>query len=178
VSGRSNTTVRIRRAGAKDVSALLHCLAVAFEPYRPRYTEGAFRDTVLNAETAHARLRTMHVLVAVDPHSRIVGTLAWSKESSSTAHLRGMAVLPDEHGHGVAQALLDRSLTEIAREGCTHVTLGTTSSLLRAIRFYERNGFEPSGRVSDFFGMPLVERVRHLTDTGTRPTPRRTRTSR
>ncbi len=32
----------------------------------------------------------------------------------------------------------------------------------RAIRFYERNGFRPSGKIKDFFAMPLFEYVKIL----------------
>ena len=31
-----------------------------------------------------------------------------------------------------------------------------------AIRFYERNGYVASGRVGDFFGMPLYEYLKPL----------------
>ena len=37
-----------------------------------------------------------------------------------------------------------------------------SAPLQRAIRFYERNGYRPSGRVADFFGMPLFEYVKPL----------------
>jgi len=31
-----------------------------------------------------------------------------------------------------------------------------------AIRFYEKHGFRSSGKVSDFFGMPLYEYIKEL----------------
>jgi hypothetical protein len=37
------------------------------------------------------------------------------------------------------------------------VTLDTTAPLVRAIRFYERNGYARSGAVSNFYGMQLYE---------------------
>jgi hypothetical protein len=37
------------------------------------------------------------------------------------------------------------------------VTLDTTEPLKKAIRFYLRHGYKPSGIVKDFFGMPLFE---------------------
>jgi enoyl-CoA hydratase/carnithine racemase len=48
---------------------------------------------------------------------------------------------------------------------CKRVTLDTTEPLTRAIRFYERNGFRQSGRVSDFFGMKLIEYVKEIAAT-------------
>ena len=49
-----------------------------------------------------------------------------------------------------------------ASEAAARVSLDTTEPLRRAVRFYERHGFRPSGRVSDFFGMPLFEYVKEL----------------
>jgi GNAT superfamily N-acetyltransferase len=149
--------VRIRVATARDVPGILRCLRAAFESYRTDYTHGAFRDTVLTRDAARERLRSMAVLVAVEPSGAVVGTLAWGTASPVEAHLRGMAIVPAFQGKGVAASLLSRALAHIWRSGHTRVTLDTTLPLTRARRFYERNGFRPSGRVTDFFGMPLVE---------------------
>jgi hypothetical protein len=35
--------------------------------------------------------------------------------------------------------------------------LDTTEPLIQATRFYERNVFLRTGKISDFFGMPLIE---------------------
>jgi len=46
--------------------------------------------------------------------------------------------------------------------GETHLRPGDTTEPLRpAVRFYERNGYRASGRVTDF-GMPLFEYVKRL----------------
>ena len=73
-----------------------------------------------------------------------------------------MAVRPTWQGTGVAQRLLDAALADLRARGCARVTLDTTEPLRRAIRFYERNGFRPTGVVGDFFGMPLFEYARAL----------------
>jgi len=69
----------------------------------------------------------------------------------------GMAVLHEWQGTGVARALLQAAETELRKDRCECVTLDTTQPLQRAVRFYEKHGFRRSGRVSDFFGMPLYE---------------------
>jgi len=46
---------------------------------------------------------------------------------------------------------------ELRLSGCVRITLDTTEPLERAMRFYEKNGYRRSGRVSDFFEMPLIE---------------------
>src|SRR5262249_29899150 len=42
--------------------------------------------------------------------------------------------------------------------------------LARAVRFYEAHGFRASGRLSDFFGMELIEYVKALRVTDMEPT--------
>ena len=152
----------IRRATAADADGILTCLAAAFEPYRSQYTPGALADTVLNSETVQIRLRKMWVLVAVSVN-RIVGTLAFAA-SGPEGHLRGMAVLPDWQGTGVASALLRTAEAELLKSGCKFVTLDTTEPLVRAVRFYERNGYRSSGGISDFFGMRLYQYSKPLPD--------------
>jgi len=72
-------------------------------------------------------------------------------------HLRGMAVLPEWQSHGVSEVLLKTAETALAASGCSLITLNTTAPLERAVRFYKRNGFRPTGEVTDFFGMPLYQ---------------------
>jgi GNAT superfamily N-acetyltransferase len=74
--------------------------------------------------------------------------------------LRGIGVLPDWQGSGVASALLQTAEAEIRNQSSERVTIDTTEPLARAMRFYARHGFTLSGRVSDFFGMPLYEWVK------------------
>lgn len=77
-------------------------------------------------------------------------------------HLRGMAVLPEWQGGGVAEALLRAAEAELVSRNCACITLDTTEPLQRATRFYEKHGYRRSGRVSDFFGMRLHEYVKYL----------------
>ncbi len=111
-------------------------------------------------DTVQKRLREMAVFVAADERGNIVGTIGCTMIDAAEAHLRGMAVLPNEQGRGVAQRLLEAAEDELRRQGCTRITLDTTEPLTRAMRFYERNGFRRSGVVRDFFGMPLIEYVK------------------
>jgi GNAT superfamily N-acetyltransferase len=149
------TTLRIRKAGANDGSAILACLAAAFEEFRNQYSASAFADTVLDSETVQRRLHEMCVLLAI-AEGRVVGTISWSVNGAE-GHLRGMAVFPEWQGRGVASALLTAAEQELLGRGCSYVTLDTTEPLTRAIQFYESHGYARSGRTSDFFGMRLHE---------------------
>jgi len=170
---------KVRRATAADAAGILACLRAAFAPYEREYTPAAFRDTVLTPETILARLQEMSVFVAVRGQNQIVGTIGCAVAFQSSddpmnqslnrgeGHIRGMAVLPalqgkKTHGTSLAAELLRAAEAHLRSLACTRATLDTTAPLQRAIRFYQRNGYRASGRVSDFFGMPLYEYVKEL----------------
>ncbi len=152
----------IRPAIVEDAGATVQCLRAAFEPYRSEYTPQAWLDTVMTPDTLLQRLRSMTVLVAIDVQGNVVGTIGGAVVSPSEGHLRGMAVLPGGHGRGIAQLLLAAIEKDLVAEGCARISLDTTEPLRRAMRFYERNGFHRTGKISDFFGMPLIEYLKDL----------------
>jgi ribosomal protein S18 acetylase RimI-like enzyme len=154
--------VRLRHATEQDLDAVRACLSLAFAPYEGAYTAAAFRDTVPAVDGLVERLRTMTVLVAEAEDGMVVGTIAHEAGHSGDGHLRGMAVLPQTLGTGVASQLLQAAEHALARQGCRRVTLDTTRPLQRAIRFYERHGYRQTGRVSDFYGMELIEYAKEL----------------
>ena len=144
-----------------DVENIRKCLAAAFEPFRTQYTRGGFFETVPSAANLVRRIADMTLFLA-ETDGQVVGTIGCNKCNDQEGHLRGMAVLPEYQGSGVAANLLAAAEAELKRQGCTRVTLDTTEPLQRATRFYEKHGFRPSGRVSDFFEMRLHEYVKQL----------------
>ena len=150
----------IRKATLTDADGILNCLQSAFQEFRTSYTTAAFLDTVLMPETVRARLQEMHVSIAVDEANQVIGTIACQVAPKDEGHIRGMGVLSGWQGTRVAAQLLRSAESHLRQSKCTRVTLDTTAPLRRAIRFYERNGFHPSGRVTDFFGMQLFEYIR------------------
>jgi len=152
----------IRRATDADARGILSCLRIAFAPYRQHYTQEAFEDTVLTAETVHQRMAEMAVFVALTPAGEIVGTIGCASVSTEEGHIRGMAVLREWQGGGVAAQLLAAAESELRARKCRRITLDTTAPLERAIGFYEKHGYCRSGRVGDFFGMPLYEYAKKL----------------
>jgi GNAT superfamily N-acetyltransferase len=103
----------------------------------------------------------MALFVAV-ASGEIVGTIGGQDEGDGSGHIRGMAVLPDWHGRGVAAALLAAVERELRSLGCRRVNLHTTRPLERAAAFYERQGFRRTGEVEDFFGMEIIEFAKRL----------------
>jgi ribosomal protein S18 acetylase RimI-like enzyme len=133
---------------------------------------------VLTPETLQHRLASMSLFVAVSESGEIVGTIGClvvdplvvnslvvnsKKENSCEGHIRGMAVLPALQGASVAARLLKTVEAELCASGCSQISLDTTEPLQAAMRFYEKNGFQRSGKITDFFGMPLFEYVKTLT---------------
>jgi GNAT superfamily N-acetyltransferase len=155
------SSLEIRQAQEADADAIVRCLAAAFAPYREQYTPAAFANTVLDDFAIRERMRTMHVLVAVSA-AQIVGTVAASLNDEREGHLRGMAVFPQFRGTGIAAQLLSLVEDWLRTQGCARVSLDTTLPLQAAINFYEKHGYVRSGRVTDFFGMPLIEYVKRL----------------
>lgn len=145
----------VRKAEAKDAAAISGCLQAAFAPYREQYPPEAYTDTVLKPEGVRGRMGEMSLFVAISD-GKVVGTIG-CKVNGKEGHLRGMAVLPNWQGSGVASALLRTAEAELRASGSTFVTLDTTEPLARAVRFYQRQGYLRSGKVASFFGMPLYE---------------------
>jgi len=71
-----------------------------------------------------------------------------------------MAVVPRSQGSGIAGRLLLQAESYFRERKCKRISLDTTPPLKRAILVYERFGFSPSGKVQNFFGMPLMEYVK------------------
>jgi GNAT superfamily N-acetyltransferase len=149
--------VTVRKAAAGDSTAILGCLREAFVPYRDSYTAAAYSDTVLTPESVGQRLAGMTVFVAVNESAEVVGTIGCRVTDERDGHIRGLAVRPGWHGSGVAAQLLGHAEDELLYLGCSRVTLETTAPLSRALRFYAKHGFRPSGETADFYGMPLIE---------------------
>ena len=152
----------IRRATLDDADGVLRCLHSAFAAYEHHHTRAAFEDTTLTLESYLCRLREMMVFVAVDNSGCVVGTIACNVLGKGEGHLRGMAVVPECQARGIASQLLACAESELAQRNCLHITLDTTEPLERAMHFYERHGYRRSGKVGDFFGMPLIEFVKVL----------------
>lgn len=156
------TNIRIRHASRSDAASVRRCLAAAFAPYKADYTLAAYADTVPTLEALIQRFREMTVLVAENESGEVIGTIAHQVCPAGDGYLRGMAVVPEYQGSGVAALLLQSAEGELNALGCARVTLGTTMPLWKAIRFYQRRSYNATGRVTEFFGMPLLEYAKHL----------------
>jgi ribosomal protein S18 acetylase RimI-like enzyme len=153
--------VRICVANIGDAPQIAACLEEAFAPFRALYAPEAYADTVPSIDGLSLRIASMRVLVAV-ADDQVVGTIAGAVNERGEGHLRGMAVLPQWQGSGIATQLLTAIENDLRAQRCLRVTLDTTSPLERAIRFYQSHGYRRTGVIGDFYGMPLYEFAKDL----------------
>ncbi len=127
---------------------------------------------VLVAESA-ASLVGFAMLVRGEPSDADV---AAAVQLRPTAELSKLYVHPDQHGGGVAVALVEHALHAAVDRGAVSVWLGVNIHNARANRFYEKSGFAVVGTKGFIVG-EIVEddyvRERQLVFTGvTRARPR------
>lgn len=152
----------IQKATKSDSKAIHYVLKTAFHKYKPYYTKEGYKDTILSPKGIAERLEKMTLYVAVLDNEKIVGTIGWANLNLNEAHIRGMAVLPEYQGTGIASALLRKIEKDIKNMRCSYITLDTTKVLKRAQQFYKNNGYIHTGKVSDFFGMPVFQYAKKI----------------
>ncbi|HEX6732114.1 MAG TPA: GNAT family N-acetyltransferase [Pyrinomonadaceae bacterium] len=144
----------VRLANASDAEALASIMLLAFAEYRQQYTTDGFAATAITSEEVLSRMRQGPVFVAVID-DEIVGTASVVKKDDYL-YVRGMAVLPERRGNRIGELLLTQIEEYAAREGCKRLFLSTTPFLDRAIRLYEKFGFNRTEEgPHDLFGTPL-----------------------
>lgn len=142
---------------AETKSELLGKAYVHWKSWQETY-RGLVDDDYLNQLTREKceEMAIKHpdcILVATigDPsHARVVGFLRYGKsrekgsDISNTAEIYAIYVLQAYHGTGIAKQLLDEGLKLL--KGFETVILWVLEGNERAIRFYEKHGFQLDGR--------------------------------
>jgi len=78
-------------------------------------------------------------------------------------YIRGMAVDPAARGKGIGRELLDCAEKFAVQNCCERLFLSTTPFLSRAIKLYERYGFQRTSVGPDnLFGTPLFTMTMNL----------------
>jgi len=148
--------VLVREATTAETSGILVCLSAAFEVYRGSNTPAACRHRTHPRNTPETLARDDRIRSNGEirrdrwhdclqcrqpgrrPHSR-------NGDTSQRARQRYCRAIVDPRGSVFPPKKLRADQPRYDR------------ALKRAIRFYERSGFSTSGKVRDFFGMPLYE---------------------
>lgn len=154
----------VRLAVAADAQALADVAAATFPlacpPGLPREDVDAFVEQQLSPDRFGRYLADpSRVLLVEDPggdaplagYTMVVLGEPSAEDVAATIRIRPTAELSkcyvreDQQGHGIALALLERSLLAAAEHGAAGMWLGTNAANARARRFYERAGFQQVG---------------------------------
>ncbi len=150
--------VTVRRAEPADAAELSRIAAITFPlACPPSTTEQAKADFIANslsesrfarylAEPDHILLLAevdgvsagYTMLITGDPRDPEVAAVVSARP---TVELSKVYVLPEQHGTGVAVALMDASMVAARAAGAVSMWLGVNNENVRANRFYEKSGF-------------------------------------
>ena len=76
------------------------------------------------------------------------------RDAAGSGEILNLAVDPDHRRRGIARALLDRGLAELARRGADEVFLEVRESNASAQQLYRGAGFRPVGVRADYYRQP------------------------
>jgi len=158
-------TVTIRRADVADAAELARVAAITFPLACPPSTteaakahfistvlsEGSFarylasEDHIVLLASVEAQSAGYTMLVTGEPYDADVAAVVHARP---TVELSKVYVMPEQHGTGVAAALMDASLAAARETGAVSMWLGVNNENARANRFYEKSGFALVGRKS------------------------------
>jgi len=92
--------------------------------------------------------------------------VAWCSRSARRAYIPYLFVMPELQGHGLGSMLLRRMESMLELEGAERVQLETPADNVRAVRFYEKQGYRilalrPDGRAAHeaFMSVHLEKRL-------------------
>ncbi len=158
-----NEHLNIRLATTADLREVASLMHESFVEYKNLYTEEAFCATTPNADQIARRLEEGPVWVATLTN-QIAGTVS-AVERGDDIYIRGMAVLPSARGYRLGELLL-KQIEYLGRERkCKRLVLSTTPFLFRAIKLYERYGFQRTDEPPhELFGTPLFTMVKILNE--------------
>jgi ribosomal protein S18 acetylase RimI-like enzyme len=158
-----SAAARVRRAGGADAEVLHRVAAATFPLACPPHTTAAAIAEFIASTLSEARF----VEYLADPErelflAEIDGTavgytmVVYGEPTDAdaaavitarpTAELSKCYVMPDQHGAGIAAALVDRSVDAARARGARTLWLGVNEENQRANRFYEKQGFVTVGR--------------------------------
>lgn len=155
--------IEIRSAEVRDAPAIAFLLADSFAEYQPLYTAEGFAATAITGEQVAQRIAEGPVWVALSDES-VVGTVTVVTRSESL-YVRGMAVHPKARGQRIGELLLAEVERFAGAGRFQRLFLSTTPFLDRAIRLYERHGFQRTDQgPHDLQGTPLFTMEKFLHD--------------
>jgi GNAT superfamily N-acetyltransferase len=162
------TDVMVRPADADDAEGFSRAYEASWDASmgvmvgRPLEEFMPFEERVERARGTFAQLPPNAGAWVAERRGEILG-VAVRVESE----LRSLYVVPEAWGTGAATALMETALGAIRADGAAEATLWVVEANPRARRFYEREGWEPTGETRESeLGPAELEYRRDLASTG------------
>ncbi|MFS8137989.1 MAG: GNAT family N-acetyltransferase [Thermomonas sp.] len=116
---------------------------------------------VLGNPEHHILANGGHILFAVDPDGRALGTVALRHDGDGVYELTKMAVTPEARGLGIGRLLIDAGLQLYRTLEGRELYLESSSPLTTAIAMYERSGFRhhPAPRAGSHYARADVHMI-------------------
>lgn len=164
-------TIHIRRAESGDEACLAH---VQTESWKAAFAGIVPAEllaqctSIERAEKIYARLLTEQqgngYILELDgkPHCVAWWDAAREEDMPGAAELRCIHSLPENWRRGCGSRMMERVLADVKAAGYTKILLWVFTDNVRAIRFYEAQGFTFGGRKQPAFGTTEEMYVRAL----------------
>lgn len=158
--------IQIRLADEADVGSIVAVLAESFREYEKLYTKQGYAATTPTSSAVQNRFAEGAMWVALR-ESEVVGTVSVVPKGEAL-YIRSMAILPAARGNRIGEKLLTQIEEFAVASGYRRLVLSTTPFLDRAIRLYEKFGFQRNGEPPhDLFGTPLLTMEKSVEISGT-----------
>jgi ribosomal-protein-alanine N-acetyltransferase len=157
--------VRIRKADSREIETLADIGYLAWE----RDLLPFFKDSAELRRGEERRLRfavrdNLNRIIVAESESAAVG---WCSRAGRRNYIPYLFVTPAMQNHGIGTMLLRRMESMLELEGGERVQLDTLADNVRAVRFYEHQGYnilalKPDGRPGNdtFTSVRLEKRLR------------------
>jgi len=143
--------VVIRKAEKEDAGRLADIAYRAWETsILPLLTERAGMRDAEQRRLAQAVAETLGRIIVAEVDGVVVG---WCSRAARRAYIPYLFVMPEVQNHGLGSMLLRRMESMLELEGADRVQLETPADNVRAVRFYEKQGYRilalrPDGRAA------------------------------
>lgn len=156
--------ITIRKAETADARRLADIAYRAWESgIYPLLTQQAGIKEAEQRRLTQAVAETLSRIIVAEVDGIAV---AWCSRSSRRAYIPFLFVMPELQGHGLGSMLLRRMESMLELEGADRVHLETPADNVRAVRFYEKQGYRilalrPDGRAAHepFMSVHLEKRL-------------------
>ena len=131
--------IEIRKAEISDAPRMADIAFAAWDTgIRPLLDEQPGQRENERARLSQASAMNWQNTIVATIDGIVVG---WCSRSARRSYIPFLFVMPDMQGHGIGANLLNRMETLLELQGASKVHLETPADNVRAVRFYERQGY-------------------------------------